>query len=257
MSRRLLIAALLVLVLLAGCSALSGSGASPTETLTPPPVPTDRPTAAPGVPATNGTASLDTGQLLAADERERNSTSYTLIRTVEIRGPNWTTTIRRDRRVRADGTLYENVETNGSAALRPAIARTELWKDDSAVFVRTYDHEGTRIEQGPFPSVPGHFRRWTLLREGLLTTGKHRIRQTAGGAVIRTVNAPVDEAVIPISLGEPRNASARVVVAESGLIRSLRLEYDTTYRGDRVRVEIHHRTENVGNTTVSRPDWTE
>ncbi|WP_254822303.1 DUF7537 family lipoprotein [Haloglomus halophilum] len=255
MHRRRLVVALLALLLLAGCNALSAPS-SGTETLTPAAVPEGVPTAAPGVPAAEGVTALDADRLLAADERRREATSYRLMRAVEIRGRNWTTRIDRDRRVAADGTIYERVETEGSPGLTPAVARSELWKDGSTVFVRTYDQDGTRIERGPFPSVPGHFRRWVLLREQLVTGGEYRVERTAEGVVLRTAEPPpVGEAVIPISLGEPRNVTAQLAVEESGLIRSLRLRYDTTFQGETVRVEITHRLTAVGNTTVDRPDW--
>lgn len=256
MSRRSAAITLLLLLVFSGCSALPGTGGTATETLTPPPVPEDPPTVAPGVPAADGPTALDADQLLAADERERDATSYRLTRAVVIRGPNWTTRIDRDRRVAANGTLYERVETEGSDPLTLSPARSELWTDGSTVFVRSFDRDGTRLEQGPFPSVPAHFRRWPGLRERLVRSGEYRVERTAGGAVLRAAEPPaLDGSVIPVSLGEPRNVTARLVVAESGLIRSLRLRYDTTFRDGPVRVEIRHEVTAVGNTTATRPDW--
>ncbi|MFC7075362.1 DUF7537 family lipoprotein [Haloarcula halophila] len=249
--------ALLGLVLLAGCDGFAGlDGTTATESRTPAPVPEDS-TVAPGVPATDGeTTVIDADRLLAADTEHRSATGYRLNRTVTIRGTNWTTRIDRDRRVAANGTLFERVEINSSGPLSPTIGQSELWTNGSTVYVRTFDGDGTRIEQGPFPSAPGHFRQWTMLREQVLADGTYEVEPTADGAVLRSRELPtLPAALVPLSVREPRNVTARVAVTEAGLIRSLRVQYDTTVRGEPVRVTIRHRLGAVGNTSVDRPAW--
>lgn len=257
MPRHRLLVALLGLVLLAGCSGFAApDDTTTTETLTPASVPEDE-MVAPGVPATDGEATvIDADRLLAADADQRSSGGYHLTRAVTIRGTNWTTRIDRDRRVAADGTLFERVEFNSSGPLSPTLGRSELWTNGSATYVRTFDAAGNRIEQGRFPSAPGHFQRWPMLREQVLEGGTYRVEPTADGAVLRSTELPTLPAtLVPLSVREPRNVTARLVVTETGLIRSVRVRYDTTVRGEPVRVEIRHRLRAVGNTSVDRPAW--
>lgn len=255
MPRHRLLVALLGLVLLAGCGGFTTPDDTTTETLTPASVPADE-TVAPGVPATGGEpTAIDADRLLAADTSGR-SAGYRLARTVTIRGTNWTTRIDRDRRVAADGTLFERAEFDSSGPLSPTLGRSELWTNGSATYVRTFDSAGTRIEQGRFPSAPRHFQRWPMLREQVLEGGTYRVEPTADGAVLRATALPTLPAtLVPLSLREPRNVTARVVVTEAGLIRSVRVRYDTTVRGEPVRVTIRHRTRAVGATGVDRPAW--
>ncbi|TSD10044.1 hypothetical protein DP107_13740 [Haloglomus irregulare] len=255
MSRHRPLVVLLSLVLLAGCGGFAAPGGTTTETLTPASVPEDAPVA-PGVPATEGEpTAIDADRLLAADASGR-SAGYHLTRTVTIRGTNWTTRIHRDRRVAADGTLFERVEINSSGPLSPAIGRSELWTNGSGTYVRTFDASGNRIEQGQFPSAPSHFQRWLMLREQVLEGGTYRVESAADGAVLRSTELPTLPAtLVPLSVREPRNVTARLDVTETGLIRSVRVRYDTTVRGEPVRVEIRHRLRAVGTTRVDRPVW--
>jgi hypothetical protein len=256
MPRHRLRVALLGLVLLAGCSGFAGPDNTTTDTLTPASVPEDT-TVAPGVPATGGEATaIDADRLLAADADRRSRGGYHLTRAVTIRGANWTTRIDRDRRVAPDGTLFERAEFNSSGPLSPTIGRSELWTNGSATYVRTFDAAGDRIEQGRFPSAPQHFQRWPRLREQVLDGGTYRVEPTADGAVLRATELPTLPAtLVPLSVREPRNVTARLVVTETGLIRSVRVRYDTTVRGEPVRVKIEHRVRAVGNTSVDRPAW--
>jgi hypothetical protein len=257
MSRLRRVITLFGLVLLAGCGGVvAPDNSTTTETLTPVPVPENK-TVAPGVSATDGEATIvDADLLLAADAEQRSAAGYHLSRTVTIRGSNWTTLIDRDRRVAADGTTFERVEINSSGPVSPTIERSELWSNGSAVYVRTFDTAGNRLEQGKFPSAPSHFRHWTLLRDQVLEGGTYRGERTANGAIFRTTELRTLPATqIPLSVREPRNVTAWVVVTETGMIRSVRVRYDTTISGEAVRVVIRHRLRAVGNTSVDRPGW--
>lgn len=250
---------ILCLVLLAGCGGFAGSSSVPTattEALTPVSVPEDT-TLAPGVPTNDrGATALDVERLLAADVRQRSGVGYRLARTVTIRGSNWTTRIDRNRRVGPDGTLYERVEIKSDGPLSPTISRSELWSNDSTTYIRTFSSAGSRIEQGRLPSAPEHFQRWPMLREQVLRDGAYRVESTADGAVLRSTELPtLPAALVPLTVREPRNVTARVVVTETGLIQSTGVQYDTTVRGEPVRVEIQHRTSAVGNTSVDFPEW--
>lgn len=251
-------AVLLLFVLISGCGGLATtSSTAPNETLTPVSVPAET-QPAPGVSASEtGPVVVDSEQLLAADTAHRNRTSHRITRTVVIDGPHWTTRIERERLTAAGGTpMFERVEINGSGPLSPTLSRSELWTNGSTAFVRTFDGAGNRIEDGAFPSPPNHFRRWTLLRTQLLDGEEYRVEPTADGAVLSARRLPTLPAtVVPLSVREPRNVTAQLSVTESGLIQSLRVQYDSTVGGDPVRVEITHRVSGLGNTTVSRPEW--
>lgn len=257
MSQRRRMLVLVVLVGLAGCGGLTGSAEpTQTETLTPPAVPEAK-SVAPGVPTTDGGPTvIDGARLLAADEAQRASTSYRLTRTVHISGDNWTTRIDRERRVAADGAVFERVVIDSAGPLSASISRSELWTNGSTAYVRTFDASGTRIEQGAFPSAPSHFRRWLALRAQVLEGGNYRITETTEGAILQSRTLPTLPAtVVPLSVREPRNVSARVVVTEAGLIRAITVRYVATVSGERVSVQISHRLRGVGNTTVTRPEW--
>jgi hypothetical protein len=249
---------LLGLVLGAGCSGFGDlDSASTTETLTPAPVP-EEPRFAPGVPVADGEQTVvNTNLLLRADTAERSTVSYRLHRRVSIRGANWTTQIDRERRVGTNGTLFERLEINGSGPLSPTIERSELWTNGSTAHVRTFAGSDGPIEQTTLPSAPGHFQRWVLLREQVLTDRTYRVEPTADGVVLHSAElSDLPVSVIPFSMREPRNATARLVVMETGLIRSVRLQYETAIRGEPAQVVIRHRLRAVGNTTVDRPTWT-
>jgi hypothetical protein len=263
MARRLPPVLLACLLLLAGCGGLGGTDAddASTATLTPAAVPEPPPTAAPGVrlPGEGATGpAVDAARLLAADERVRAATSYRVVRAVRVRGDGWTTRVDRTRAVAANGTTYQRLDVEGTDQLGAVVGRGELWAtaNDSARYVRTYSPDGALIEQGRLPSTPRHYRVGQDLRGLVVRGGSYAVEPTADGAVLRStgpVALPAD--VVPFALGEPRNASARLVVAESGLVRSVRVAYDARAAAGPVRVTIRHRLVDVGNTTVGRPTW--
>jgi len=249
---------LLLIVLLSGCGGLAGTdGTTPTETLTPASIPEDT-ELVPGVSVQEeGPVVVNREQLLAADTAQRNRTSHRVTRRVVIEGPDWTTRIERERLTAAGGfPTFERVDINSTGPLSPTLSRSELWTNGSTAFVRTFDGAGNRIEQGEFPSPPSHFSRWTVLRAQLLDGTDYRVEPTADGVVIHVVAPPtLSTTVVPLSVREPRNVTASLTVTESGLIRSLRVRYDSTVEGDPVRVEITHDISDVGNTSVTRPEW--
>ena len=250
------------LVLLAGCGGLAGTERTadkPTTTLTPAAVPEPPPTVAPGVrlpePRATGPA-VDGARLLAADERVRAATSYRVVRAVRVRGDGWTTRVDRTRAVATNGTTHQRVTVEGSEQLGGVIGRGELWANNSARYVRTYGPDGALLEQGRLPSTPRHYQAGRDLRSRLIRGGEYAVEPTDDGAVLQSTGSvalPAD--VVAFALGEPRNVTARLVVAESGLIRGLRVRYDTRAAAGPVRVTIRHRLVDVGNTTVGRPTW--
>ncbi|MFC7176660.1 hypothetical protein [Halosegnis marinus] len=227
-------ALLLVLVALAGCGSFAGGDA-------------------PGVTVEGA---VDADRLLAADARVRDATSYRVVRNVTVRGDGWTT--RADRVRDANGTAaYQRLDITESARLGAVVGRGEVWTNGSAVYVRTYAPDGTRIERGRLPSEPRHYALLTELRGRLLRAGEFRAEPTDGGAVLRSAgDLTLSGNPVAFSVGDPRNVTARVTVAESGLVESVRVAYDAPFRGEFVRVEIRHRVVAVGETTVERPAWT-
>lgn len=263
MARRLAPVLLACLLALAGCGGVTTGGGDrdATPTLTPAAVPEPPPTAAPGVRLPDDEATgpaVDAARLLAADERARAATSYRVVRAVRVRGDGWTTRVDRTRAVAADGETYQRVAVAGTDQLGAVVGRGELWAsaNDSVRYVRTYSPDGTLLERGRLPSTPRHYRVGRDLRELVVRGGEYAVEPTADGARLRSVgpvSLPAD--VVPFALTEPRNASVRLAVAESGLIRELRVAYDARAAAGPVRVTIRHRLVDVGNTTVTRPGW--
>jgi hypothetical protein len=257
--------ALVVLVAVtAGCTGLFGStpGAG-TSTVTPVAVPDDLRTAAPGVPAPGsgpgGQRPLEPARLLAADERIRANTSYRLERFVRIESRDVETwlAVKRIRNVGADGSVVERLDARGSGDLRPTVLNSTLWTNGSVVASRARLANGRTVLSERLPGVPNRHRTGLDLAERAFAGADYRVEPGPGGGAVLVSTGPValTGPVAPVSLGPPRNATARVTVSERGLIRQLRVEYDATFLRKTVRVTITHRVNAVGETTVRRPDW--
>jgi hypothetical protein len=126
------LALIVVVVFSAGCVGLfDGSGSE--ETLTPAPVPTTQPAPAPGV---TGDANVDSAQLVAANDRRLNGTSYRFDRTVSVNGTNSSIVIDRVRRVRTNGTGVERLSASGTGLLAPTVRNWTLWNGADVVWRR-------------------------------------------------------------------------------------------------------------------------
>jgi len=242
-----------VLVFSAGCVGLFG-GAQSEETLTPAPVPTTQPAPAPGV---TGDAEVDGSRLVAANDRILDNTSYRFDRTVRLAGSNSSLVINRTRQVRANGTGIERLSVKGTGLLTPAVQNWTVWNGGEIVWQRAILATGrTALNRLPTDDE-GPFTAGRELAVAVFTTGEFRI-------VTRTPNETVLESTEPFNLTDravpdiatpARNATARAVVTERGVIRNLTLIYEGNLNGEPVTVRISQRVTGLGETTASRPAW--
>jgi len=264
----LLTTLVLAVALTAGCSGLL-SGASPdsgteTATVTPVDVPEINTQPAPGVPAQDAAADqpsgpVDAERLIAADDRVRSNTSYRLERvarigTLESEGEM---VIRRSRQVGADGAIHERLVAEGTEPLRPSVLNSTLWQDADTTATRATLSNGQTVLLTRLPTPPTRHIVGLGLGERVLRDSEFRVSSTGNGTTTLVVEGHVglSELEVPVAVGPPRNATARVTVTPEGLVQRVHVTYDTTYLEERVRVTISHRVVGVGETTVERPDW--
>jgi len=257
---------LFLVVILGGCTALSGEPTR-TTTVTPATVPGDDPpvtpvpTVAPGVPA-DGT--IEPAAVVNAHERALANRSYTftLRRTVrdgtETRQETYVRTL-----VAAGGTPFrlvqfvnvsrqESVATSGDRVV-------DVFFDGSVAFVRVTDSTGTPYirdqsigrEALTDPAFPD-------LHRDLLATARFDGPTGTDADAVRLV---ADSLTDPTALGslspgsDPANGSLSVVVTRTGIVRETRLAFDDRIDGDRVRVVQITHVSALDRTTVPVPEW--
>jgi hypothetical protein len=227
------------------------------------PVPTVASTPAPGVPAAGGgigvTATVDAGQLLAADRRVRANTAYRFERSVTLTGPNGSIRLERVRAVGPDGRVAEQLSVNGSGGLRPAIEGADLWSTGTTAWSRTR-LAGGRVFSGRLVSdTASPFGRGLDLAATVADATDLRVAERRSDGAVLASDGEFSRrgSLLPLTTDGPRNATARLTVSERGVIRSLALDYGTRLNGERVAVAIRQRVTGLGETTVTRPTWVE
>jgi hypothetical protein len=242
-----------VVVFSVGCVGLF-EGSESAETLTPAPVPTTQPAPAPGVA---GDAAVDGTQLVAANDRRLNSTSYRFVRTVSVDGTNSSIVIDRVRRVQANGIGRERLSANGSGLLTPTVRNWTLWNDGDVVWRRANLTNGRTVTNSVPTGDDGPFDAGRDLAATTFDTEGYRIvARTPRGVVLESTGAfNLTDRVFPTGIGPPRNETARAVVTERGVIRNLTVTYRGDFYGEQVRVRISQRVTGLGNTTATRPAW--
>jgi hypothetical protein len=260
-------ALVLVAALTAGCSALvpdSGAGAgSETATVTPVDVPAVETQVAPGVWPRESTdrqrRPVETERLLAADERIRSNASYRLERVTRIESleSDSRMTIRRSRRVGADGAVLERLVADGTGTLRPAVSNSTLWQDAETTTTRMTLANGRTVRMSSLPATPTRHRVGLDLAGRVLRNSEFRVGPAEDGTAVLVTDGRVglSESKIPVAVAPPRNSTARLTVTDDGLVGTVRVSYDTLYLEERVRVTIRHRIVDVGETSVERPVW--
>jgi len=264
----LLTTLVLATALTAGCSGLfSGPGAYPateTATVTPVDVPEVQTQPAPGIPAPPAAADqpsgpVDAEQLIAADDRIRSNASYRLERVVriEMRDGDGEMVIQRARRVGTDGPVHERLVAEGTRLLRPSVLNSTLWQDDETIATRATLSNGRPVMLTTLPTPPTRHVVGVGLGERVLRDSELRVQSSGDGTTTLVVEGRVglSDLEVPVAVGPPRNATARVTVTSAGLIQRVHVNYDTLYLEEPVRVTIRHRVLDVGETTVERPAW--
>jgi hypothetical protein len=257
MERHLLAAACIALVAVtAGCSGVFG-GESQTPTATPG---VSGPEIAPGVPEIdrNGTAvGVDADRLRAANARLRANTSYTVQRTVTVTDSdgNGTLGFDRTRLVAPEGTL-ESLSIDQSGEFSAVIDSGTLWRDAEGTWARTNLSNGRTTVSERLGGDLEPYGYGTDLVNRSLSGDTYQVRTDGDDAILLSRNIDLEsESLIPISTGVPIDERVRLVVDDSGLVRSLAVRYDTIYGTESVTVTIQHDLQNVGTTTVQRPAW--
>ena len=268
-----------LLVVLAGCSGTGGtvgdSGESPTETVTPVPVPDADPERGRPI-GIDGSGVSDPRSLAAAHDRRLEERSYRLVSNQTIRYDNGSvrSQYRVDLRLAANRTYAVTVRTDGRAGPRllgdpPAVS--EFWSDGET-YVRAFGTtDPTYNEFTPTASGVGTWRFWattgafevprspsTVIAEslGAVPTQVESTRSVGGDERYRVVDAGASEAELPFPAASPaRNVSLVAAVDRSGLVRRLELEYTGRIDGDRVAVSRSIVYADVGATEVGRPAW--
>lgn len=277
-SRRLAVFALVLVVVAAGCSAISGPSAGPdagadpadTPTLTPVPVDTDRGTAAAETPTPETLVSgLGPGGVrdpftLATTHRDvLTNDSFRRIRTERIETVNgtlWNETTRV--RVNADGSRLLFEQTVRSAPGYPVdVYRKNLsiYYDGNASYLRGFvDGElSYATVSGSTGSVLSDVseRDWLMV---LFERFQWEAERVPSGYRMHSSHL-LDDTVLktPPLVEHPDGATMTVWLTPDGRVRSYRLAYNATIENpDRtVRCVRTARFDRVGTTTVPEPGW--
>ncbi|WP_436927042.1 DUF7537 family lipoprotein [Halosimplex amylolyticum] len=264
--------AVVVLVLLAGCSAVTTSPQP--ETVTPAPVPTDD-ALPPGVGPGGVT---DPAVLAGAHAAVLDGASYTLIANRTVRYPNGS--LRSALGVHLE--LSASRDYHASAAVRGPDAavfigepptRAEYWANDETYLRRQVI--GNRTVYSRYATTDeyvGTWRFWlgtvaldigpeTDLRRTVESfhtgvaerpTDRDDRRTHLVGTDVRAMDFVDDQS----GVRSIENATLHAFVTDSGLVDAYQVEYTATLEdGTTVRVKRTVRFRAVGNTTVERPQW--
>ena len=227
MTTRTAVLALVAVVLLSGCFGLGGSDGTPTDQATPTATPLPQ---APGV----GAETIE--NVTALTEAYRGSTSNVgFVLAVEANGSATTYTYA------TDGTrLIEREDGSG-----------EIWSNDSIAVRRQSDGGDVTYDR---PSVDdlsvGSLLQLSRLEE-LLTSARYERDGTTACGDTRCVVFTADGSIG----GNYRNFTAEIHVDDSGVIHTFDAEYVRTF--DDRSFEFHLTVEDLGRSSVDRPDWVE
>jgi hypothetical protein len=248
---------LVALSVSAGCVGLFGSDSQSTP-VTPIPVPvTDPP--APGVPAASGepvSAQVRTERLLEANDRARSAQSYTLERSVVVRGDS--SSLRLDHRIQVDpeGATLERLNASGTGRLTPAIAAGTLWTNGSERFSRIRLPDGRTVTSRLLSLEGSPFVTDSPLAPSVIRGTSFSVTPQPNGALLQSTGpVPDSRPLLAVSMGNPANVSVRAVVQSDGLISRLEVSYDIPLGSERGVVDVTHRVVDRGTTSVVRPDW--
>ncbi len=250
--------ALVVLVVLAGCSAILDSDDRETATLTPAAVPTDQPTPTPAprlAPGLTAARVENASALAAAHDAVLDGTSFTVRETIAYRAAN-RTAIRRVTsltRVGSDGRVSVTKRWSGATTLR----RSASYFDGTRRLVATTGVDGeTTYRRTP-----------TTATEPIAAgTGSERIARTFTVAEVHAVDRIESRETTAYRLVPDERPSAtpgrsvrvRATVTARGLVRNYTLDQRLSGRVDDVSsIHVSTRYAAIGSTAVERPAWYE
>ena len=276
------VAAVLLLVLVAGCSGVaapSGVAGTETGTLTPVSVPAQSTpvggTPRPATPANQLAPGLTTEgvtdpfALADAHHDGLANRSFTRITHTTLAGPNGTLRVTHEvLRVAASGRVYHLTATSESADSYPVRAfapQLELWYADGTTRFRVGAGEdvpylvGTNgTVGGPVDDVTGADR----LVGFYGTVDDWSVDPVIGWdepLFVLESREPPDRDVLrlPTLVDDPRNVELELVTTGDGRVVSHRLQYDASFDDQPVQVVRRVRYVKVGSTTVEEPAWLE
>jgi hypothetical protein len=262
---RALVLAVVAVVALAGCGSVSdGAGRGP-PAVTPAAVPTDpaTPTPVPRVVPGVTTAGVVDPVALANAHRDAllgESLTRTTVSTIGADGRTLRRTTRRfsvaPYRVEFRYRYAQTVDDD--YPVRATAERLDLWSNGSGALVRVEDDADVRYRTLPADEVG-------TVVVGI--TGDERVSALAGAFAFAVRERPDGVELVstglrdpsaldvPLLTGNVTNATLRMEVAASGLVRSYRLSYRVDLDGRPLRVVERMRVTAVGETTVDRPPW--
>lgn len=262
---RLRVAAVALLAVLAGCSALVPAG---TPTATPAPVPTEpsTPTATPMLaPGLSGAGVTDPLALATAHGSVLRNRSYTVHDTVTERAADGRLLRRRDvtRRSGPNGTRGHAVyDLSGPRRLPIAVpnaTRVELYIEGTDGYVAGTNATGTYYERFAVDPVAGDRTLFALLASADPRVAGRTTRNGTTLYRLRADRVPDPEFLAgAIALGpydEVSNGSMTALVDPRGFVHEYRITFRKVVDGNRTRVTRTVRYRAVGSTTVERPAW--
>jgi hypothetical protein len=267
--RRALVA---LLVVLAGCSALTPGTDRPTVTSAPVPTDSGLP---PGVEPSSAT---DASALAAAHGAALGNSSYTLVTNRTVRDANGSLrsalTVRLALSTGPSRDYHARVSVDGPApplVIGEPPTRAEYWANDEVYLRRrTVDDRTVYSRYDDTDAYVGTWSFW--LGTAALDLGPEAdLRSTLEGFEARVADDSPERDRIhlvgtaarsdgfvddPAEIEGIENATLHAYVTESGFVESYHVVYDATLDdGERVRVKRSVRFERVGTTTVDRPSW--
>jgi hypothetical protein len=253
-----------VLATTAGCSAIGGSGETP-STLTPAPVPTDAPesgagaTVAPGVWADGRVdvdVLVDAQQAVLANRSfrwraERNWTGTVGNVTSQSTGQQLVVVENATRYYR-DATIFLNHPNNRF------YTRFSEYANGTDRFVRARAYSWSQTRYDRMSVSPGRnrlARSTTAAVRRFLSVKSIRVERVQNGErpLYRLSGQLAGEAWGP----SVRNYSVTAYVRADGLVRNLTATYTSIQAGSVEHVRYHFAFERIGNVTITRPAWVE
>jgi len=258
------VVAALTLLVLAGCSGVTGLGGE-TETVTPAPIPTaESTTPASKVlpPGVNGDGVVDAERLVSAHQRSITNRSYTWSARRLATGPGANTTTVADLRKRAhvENELVYDYWTNHRIVWRDGRPRNlgnySTYSDSTGRYVR-YESAQATTEYDRLNTSPARVR---VGREALAAIDQFLPARNATLSVTRVAGQRYYEldgegADTIVAHSGVRNYSVRALIAPDGFVRSITVTYQTGSSERARTVRYGYRYESVGETTVERPGW--
>lgn len=286
MKRSISVLLVALALVFAGCNGLlPGGDSTPTETVTPVAVPTDKPTSTPVSQLAPGLTRQGVTDVFALGEAHASvlgGTSFTAHRENTIRYSNGTVY----RRFEIDGQLaateprYSITLNQSGAVLKGHRTSRQIWSDGERVLVAKYlvGNTSYRVprdltgEPIPLDGLPQRFLGVDLTSPQPIYTlfGVFETRvvdeTTRNGTTlyeVAAVNVTRPDRLGTAVVSNPRNFSFRALISPEGLVREYRLRYTATLadqrnlstNGETVTVRHTVRYIRLGNTTIERPPW--